>query len=253
MHSGRLVDDPHGGLLIWRMPEKGRMYVVGSDTAEGVRGGDYSAAEVLDAESMEQCAVWHCQMRPSAWGYACARLAYFFNQAPLAFETHPSPYGLAAYDAADRYGYEKLWMQRSYDELEQRWSLKKGWRRSPGSTSILMDRVREALIEGVPIREEALLDELAACKLNMDPGKADGAKFGQIMGSIRRGEHDDRIIAYGIALLVRDDAWAKGEVTLAPKRVEDMADAYWQKRLEEGMQEGMPTPATVYEEPWNGL
>lgn len=253
MHSGRLVEDSNGGLQIWRMPEKGRTYSIGVDTAEGVRGGDYSVAEVLDMETMEQCAVWHCQMRPSAWGYACARLGAFYNLAPIAFETHPSPYGLAAFDACERYGYEKLWMQRSYDELEQRWSLKKGWRRSAGSTSVLMDRVREALVDGVAIHEEALLDECAACKLNLDPGKADGAKFGQITGSIRRGEHDDRIIAYGIALLVRDDAWAKGEVTVAPRRIEDLADAYWQKRLEDGTEMAMATRPNRYEEPWNGI
>jgi hypothetical protein len=88
------------------------------------------------------------------------------------------------------------------------------------------------LTEGAPIRSEPLLDEMAACKLAANATR-DLENFGALTGKIKRGEHDDRVIAYGIALMIRDDAWQKGEIKPKPRLVADLADAYWQQQEEE--------------------
>mgnify|MGYP001557891227 CR=1 FL=1 len=249
MSHGQLLESANGGLRIWRHPWKGGQFVVGVDTAEGVRDGDYSCACVLEAESMEQVAEWHCHMRPTQWGYACARLGWHYNEAPIAFETHPSPYGLEAFNSCERYGYQRMWVQRVYDALEARWTTKKGWRRAANSTAGLLNRVRDALVEQIPIRSEPLLDEMAACRLDASDVGASRTDFGAIRGKIKRGDHDDRIIAYGIALLVRDDSWSRGEIKPAARPVEDLADLYWQRQA---ALESEPTPEN-YEEVWDGV
>lgn len=251
MRHGTLVENPHGGLLIYRHPQKGRQYSIGVDTAEGVRGGDYSAAEVVDMETLEQVAEWRCHMDPRLWGYACARLGFYYNSGPMAIESHPSPYGLEAFNAADSYGYPALWVQRTYDMLEQRFITKRGWRREQGSTAVLLGRIRTALTEGAVIRSEALLDELAACKLSYG-GPKDEEKFGVPGGKIVRGEHDDRAIAYGLAVLVRDDAYQKGEIVVPKRRPEDLADMYWERQAEEETLGPEPdAPFTPYDY-WDG-
>lgn len=250
---GRLVDDANGGLRIWKRPEKGRQYVIGSDTAQGVRGGDYSAAEVLDAETMEQCAEWHCHKRPLQWGYACARLGYYYNEAPIGFETHPSPYGLEALRGAQAYGYPRIWVHRTYDQLEQRHVTHLGWRRAANSTALLLGRVRRAINEGCPIHSEDLLDEMAAFKLASDQIQQGLVDAGRITEKIKRGDHDDRVFAYGIALLIRDDAWEKGEVTSQEPPIEDQADLFWRRRRQMDREDGVSAPqAPQYEELYDG-
>jgi len=220
---GTLLQGANGGLRIWKHPEPGRLYVIGSDTSAGVRDGDYSAAEVLDAETSEQVAEYHGLYQPTYWGYRCARLANYYNDAWLAFETQPSPHGLTAYEAAANYGCTSLWVQRRYDALEGKYITRKGWVRSQGTTMHLIHRGRDALVEGTVIRSEKLLEEMQA--LRLEDGKPKSSL------------HDDLLIAYCIALFVRDDAWHKGAVTVDRRAPADEADAYWQR------QDELDTPA----------
>jgi len=80
---------PGGELAIYRQPAKGGRYVIGVDHAEGIdpsaRDGhsdpDYCCAQVLDADSGEQCAVWHDRLEPRPWAQAVYYLGVYFNHA----------------------------------------------------------------------------------------------------------------------------------------------------------------------------
>ena len=244
-----LEANPHGGLSIWSPPIKGRQYAVGVDTSSGIRNaktknidkeGDPSAACVIDMETCEQVAEWEGYVIPVLWGFAVARLARYYNDAPLAIETQPSPHGLAAYNAAERYGYANLWISQKVDLMTGGVSERKGWTRAQGSTEHLFNRVREALHAEYLIRSERLLDQMAACF--------------QAEAKIKSTDHDDCLVAYGIALMVRDQAYIQGQVKpqLPPPR--DLAEAYWRSQAERYASADQPKPIPDdSNDCWNGV
>lgn len=238
---GQFITAGNGGLRIWRQPVPGKSYAIGVDSSAGLREGDYACAQVLDMENGEQVAEWHGHYRATIWGTCCARLGWHYNTAEVAIETHPSMYGLRAFDACYQYGYEKLWVQRRWDERESKYIAKKGWVRTPGSTVVMLERVRDMLARGAPIRSGELLDELGA--ICLDPVK----------GKIESNEHDDRVMAYAIAAIVVDDAWTSStpeEEELPPAR--DMAEAYWRRQAELDKL-GWPEERPAREEMYDGV
>lgn len=245
MWRGELIESAFGNLTIFEHPEKGAQYTVGVDTSSGLRAskdnGDPSAAEVLEMRTCRQVAEMHGFMEPVQWGYAVSRLAGFYNLAPLAIETHPSQHGLAAFVAAERYGYPKLYMQRKLDSRLGIMTERRGWVRNPASTFALHDRIREALKDGVLIRSARLLDELGAIRYEEAKFRSDG--------------HDDCIIAYGIALHLRDQAFRLGLVKPEEKGPMDVADHYWEGQAKALARStpGATTSEKELDDVWNGV
>jgi len=239
LRHGQHIQSPHGGLRIYCYPEPSRKYAIGVDTSAGIRDGDYSCAQVLAMDTGEQVAEWHGLYRATMWGTACARLGWFYNTAVIAFETHPSPHGLRAYDACHQYGYDNLWVQRKWDDRVGKFIAKKGWVRTPHSTLVMLERVRDAIARGARVHSEGLLDELAAITMNQEKGKVEST------------ENDDRVMAYAIASIMVDDAWSAGEAEPDDKPPEDMAEAYWRRR-EERLRLGASEEPTPQEVLWDG-
>lgn len=240
MKRGELIANAYGDLSVWEWPTAGLQYAVGVDTSSGiresVREGDPSCACVIEMRTCRQVAEMHAYKDPTMWGWACARLAWLYNEAPLAIETQPSQHGLAAYIAAERYPYPNMWAQSRRESRDGRLVERRGWVRPAGSTGDLFNRIRDAMRENAPIRSVRLLDELSAMRYEEGKFKTD--------------EHDDCILAYGIALMIRDQAFADGEIKAPVARAEDVSDIYWQRELAEA------TPlASPYrqEEEWNGI
>ena len=235
---GHRTHNPWGGLAIYEEPRPGAFYVLGVDTSSGIREsikeGDSSSACVIEVFSCRQVAEWHGFYDPTRWGMMVARLGWLYNSAWLGIETHPSAHGLTAFNACERYGYANLAMQERQDVITKAWSTRRGWTRTVGSTIVLLNRIRTALHEQCIIRSEGLIDELSAIRLEGD--------------KIESSEHDDRVIAYGIALEVRDHVLKKGEIKPEAVRAESIEDIYWQRELAEDKEE-----AALEEATWNGI
>lgn len=243
MWRGHLQESAFGSLTIYEMPKAGDQYAVGVDTSSGLHTakdrGDPSAAEVIELRTCRQVAEMHGYIEPTQWGYAVARLAGLYNLAALAIETQPSQHGLAAFIAAERYGYPKLYMQRKVDSRSGAMVERRGWVRSAGSTYALHDRIREALNDGAAIRSQRLLDELSA--LRYEDGK------------FKTDEHDDCIIAYGIALMLRDQAFRLGLVKAEEKAPEDIADLYWKRQAGQHIVPSVGQEDRELDGVWNGV
>ena len=54
-------------LRVYKLPEKGRKYVIGADVAEGKAKGDYSTAVVIDRETWEEVCTLHGHWEPDAF------------------------------------------------------------------------------------------------------------------------------------------------------------------------------------------
>lgn len=213
---GTLQTNASGGLNVWIHPIEGHTYTIGVDTSAGIRGGDNSAAEVVDVETCEQVAEWHGLYAPTLWGYSCSRLGAYYNMAWLAFETHPSPHGLTAHLAAERYQYPKLWIQERLNVIDGGIERRKGWRRAANDTQQLLNRARDSLREGCPIHSSRLISELMAIQIQD--------------GELESAQHDDCVIAYSIALSVRDACYQRGLVDKKPLEALDLSDLYWREK-----------------------
>lgn len=240
---GRLSINPYGALSIWEHPEPGAAYCIGVDTSSGIREsvkeGDPSAACVIEMRTCRLVALMHGYQDPTMWGWACCRLAWLYNTAWLAIETQPSQHGLTAYLAAERYGYERLFRQRRSESIKGRFVERRGWVRPAGSLGELWNRVRTALREECAIPSALLLDELAA--LRYEEGK------------FVSDEHDDAAVAYGIALLARDQLYADGEVVEAAPKALDLADRFWKAQSDSDREPARQHAGDDYHDTWPGL
>jgi len=83
--------DPFGPLRIWHSPIPGHQYVIGVDVAEGLassgsKAGDYSAAFVVHAHSLEHVATWHGHIDPWPFADELDVLGRYYNNALIAVE-----------------------------------------------------------------------------------------------------------------------------------------------------------------------
>lgn len=74
------------GLVIYRLPEKGRRYVLGVDTAEGNPTSDDSSIHVLDRDSGEECAKLSGKLQPSVTAAHADSIGKFYNKADVLVE-----------------------------------------------------------------------------------------------------------------------------------------------------------------------
>lgn len=86
-----LQPHPEGPLRVWRLPERGHVYFIGSDVAEGLEGGAYSTGEVLDVGDGEQVAEWHGHIAPDLLAGVLMLLSDWYNFALIDPESWPGP------------------------------------------------------------------------------------------------------------------------------------------------------------------
>ena len=99
------VNHPRGELTTYIGHRPGEDYVIGADVAMGVRGGDFSVAQVLYSNK-RQVATWRGQVHPDYFAEILYALGEFYNDAYIASRIHG--HGFNVYTARQRYGLPKL-------------------------------------------------------------------------------------------------------------------------------------------------
>lgn len=211
----QLEPSGNGGLLIWQYPEPGRKYVIGSDTAHGLAKGDLAASSVIDAETCSLVARWLERSDPHIWGVKQALLGWYYNEAVLCFETFPSSHGVTANQEASKAGYRNLYIRRIFNKQAARIGEDYGFATNVQTKPIVINRIKQALMDpDVDIPDEVLLDELRTRSWNAK-GDMEGAG------------HDDMLMSYGIALVVRDDLWKQGKLATSEAPPVTREARYW--------------------------
>jgi hypothetical protein len=199
-----LVGSASGNLHIWEHPEPGEKYFLGSDTAEGITGGDWSVGCVIRGSDCAQVAEWRDHIGPTEWGRSMAYLAWYYNEALLAFEAYPAAHGLTAHDAALTTGYVNMYHRKVFDNRTFQQTEKKGWRTDQITKPRMIDRIRSALSdEGSIIRSEFLLRELLGVRY--EPKNVSQRDLGSQGWKAVTRTHDDCHDAFAIGLCVRDE------------------------------------------------
>jgi hypothetical protein len=214
----RFGPSEQGSLTVWAHPREGRAYAIGSDSGHGI-GGDPSAAIVVDVESAEQVAELHGQIEPRPFGRMIACLGNHYNEAWWMPEVEGP--GMATLDAAKEVGYPQIALRSTYDSIGRIMGKKMGFSNNVKTRPLLFNAIREHLglgEEGAQFHSAALGNELLS--MFMDDSNRE---------TCPKGKHDDRVIAWGIALLARRDAVVEGFVETkkpAPRTLDEM---HWQE------------------------
>jgi len=160
----------------------GKSYVIGVDTAEGVEGGDYDYACVLDEGSGEQVAWIHGKWPPDVYADRLYELGKKYNNARIAVERNN--HGHAVILQLKNKKYSNLYV---HDDG------KYGWHTNAKTKPLMIDKLEQAVREGfISIADEGVLAEMLTFQYN-EKGSAEAAV----------GKHDDRVMAMAIAWFVR--------------------------------------------------
>jgi hypothetical protein len=195
----RFYDRSDGRLQIFKRPDKGRHYIIGSDTAEGLDANegkgkadpDYSVSQVFDRDTGEQVAILRGRLIETDFGEYNYNLAAWFNWAYVVPEVKGG-YGRSMLDTMIRLGYplERIYNRRNeaiptkprYEDL--------GWDTNTVTRPQLLSAVDRILREfSVTVRDAMTIQELRTFVYK--PAKQEA----------QDGCHDDCVIALALAVI----------------------------------------------------
>lgn len=151
------------GLAIWAEYDPTHQYVIAGDPAEGLEGGDWSVAQVVDVGTREQVARLRGHWPTDHFGKIVAMLGYRYGGAMIGIERNN--HGHAVLNTLrNEVRYENLYRHFEYDPLMQtdekfRW----GWPTTPNTKPVMMSDLDAALADagdGIRVRDRATLAEM---------------------------------------------------------------------------------------------
>jgi len=194
----KLEEKAGGYVRMWAPPDLSKRYVIGADVAEGVEGGDYSAAYVLDCADASIVAAWHGHMEPALFAEELTKLGNLYNRAMIGVENNPGGHGnLVLHKLSRDLGYPHIYTHQPAD-IRSPQQNRLGMRTDQRTKPMMIDGVGEYLGSLGPkgehgsINDGELISELMTFGI-MENGRCEA----------QDGCHDDRVIAFAIALLVQ--------------------------------------------------
>lgn len=187
VHAGA---PPIPGLAVYRLPEPGRVYVIGADPAEGNPTSDDSALTVLDRDTGEEVATLAGKLQPSTLAAHADAIGAWYN-------------GAAAMVERNNHGHAVLlWLHdNSMLPVLAGFDGKPGWHSTTRGKALLYDRCADSFRD-----EETVLHSFETY-----------TQLASIEGSTLRapeGEMDDRADSYALALVGRLAYDASGGITI---------------------------------------
>lgn len=189
MEDDKFIPTVVGETELWSKPKSGHVYFIGVDSAEGIEGGDYSCAQVIDFTKMEQVAVIHGTISPWDFAKQLVQLGKWYNNAMINIEVKSTGWAIQDYLIKNyQYPYLHPWKGKA-DRVKQGEHKLWGWDTNTYSRPLLIEAGRYAINTGqITIHDEATLEE---CKhfSRQDDGRYEA-----------EADHDDRVLALLLAL-----------------------------------------------------
>ena len=231
-----------GNYWIWEPCNYSNNYMVVADVARG-DGSDFSTFHVINIETVTQVAEYRGQLTPKDFGNMLVTVATEYNDALLVIENASVGFG-AIQSAIDR-EYKNLYYTYKLDgvvdattQLTKGYDLKDKSQMTPGFTT--SSKTRPLLISKLDIylrekdciiRSKRLLEELRVFIWNGSKAEA------------QRGYNDDLVMAFSIAMWVRDTA-----LKLKQQGIE--LDKMAINRIGKNNQHGVYTNSNIEKNPW---
>lgn len=235
----RLADDSRGALRIWDRPKPDRKYSLGVDSSYGL-GKDNAVISVVENQSGIQVAEF-CSNRvePHELGAIVCALGDYYNWAYALVEIQGPGFGVVS--RLKLLEYPMIGMRAVRDEHGKVVGKKLGFSNDVTTRESIFNEIRLNLTDpaGCRPRSDELCDEMFHM-IRDDAGKVDHPV----------GKKNDRVVAWGVALLARRDSLNPDEepvgYELTPGSLEER---HW-KQYEESVTPPEDEPAEDWSTPW---
>jgi hypothetical protein len=196
-----------GRITIFQKPVPGRKYVLGHDSAYGLRKGDFDAAVILDRETGEQVAEACGHWGDSGWAEILFGLGWLYNHCFLCGERQVGL--MVMRRLLDEMHYSYQYFRRDEESRDRRQSNDLGHHRTAGDLTI--PRLRRAIgprdgrgrlmepdviIRSRELHRQAVKFQFRPKRANQDIHEAHDA---DLEYGAPRGDHDDLLLAFGYA------------------------------------------------------
>lgn len=175
-------------LKIWEKPKPYKEYVIGADVAEGLKGGDFSVATVVDVSTMEVVARWRGHCDPDKFGEYLGALGTYYNYALIGVEVNN--HGLTTVQKLRDTFYTNLYKrERGYDEDWETPTVNLGWKTDLRTKRLMIDDLIKLVRERVIKDKDIVFINEAFSYVRDERGRMNAEE----------GSHDDVVMSTAIA------------------------------------------------------
>ena len=169
LESEEWVEHPRGELLVYKLHDPGETYYIGADVSMGVRGGDWSVAQIFDSKK-RQVAKFRSQVHPDYFAEVLAAMGYFYNTAKIIVESNN--HGILTCTRLGKdYAYPNFYTEIVYDKLSDRETVKLGFQTTVKTKPLIIDQLRASLRQGeIELNDKNTLRELMTYIVNENGG-----------------------------------------------------------------------------------
>nr|DAF21510.1 MAG TPA: Terminase large subunit [Caudoviricetes sp.] len=175
-------------LKIWGKPKPYKEYIIGADVAEGLKGGDFSVATVVDISTMEVVARWRGHCDPDRFGEILGALGTYYNYALIGVEVNN--HGLTTVQKLRDTFYTNLYKRdRGYDEEWETPTVNLGWKTDMRTKRLMIDDLIKLVRERVIKDKDIVFINEAFSYVRDERGRMNAEE----------GSHDDVVMSTAIA------------------------------------------------------
>jgi hypothetical protein len=194
-------EQPRGSLILYHHVDPGETYYIGADVAMGVRGGDWSVAQILDSKK-RQVGVYRSQVHPDYFATVLEKLGYFFNTAKIAVENNNHGI-LTATRLGKDLAYPAMYFETAVDKQTEQETITYGFRTTVKTKPLIIDKLRAAFREKeVTVNDKLTLRECQTYVVT-DDGKMEA----------EAGCFDDCVMSLAIANFIHEGHYVPITVT----------------------------------------
>jgi hypothetical protein len=199
--SEEFEEASRGSLLLYKHVDPGEVYYIGADVAMGVRGGDWSVAQILDSKK-QQVGIYRSQVHPDYFATVLNALGHFFNTAKIAVENNNHGI-LTATRLGKDLAYPNIYFETAVDKQTENETVTYGFRTTVKTKPLIIDKLRQAYRENdIVVNDKVTLRECMTYVVK-DDGKLEA----------EAGCFDDCVMSLAIANFIHDGHFVPIEVT----------------------------------------
>ena len=153
------IPNPRGELIVYRQHDPGETYYVGADISMGVRGGDWSVAQVLDSRK-RQVAIYRAHVHPDYFATVLYHIGMYYNTARIIPENNN--HGILTCTRLGKdLAYPNVYLTTDVDKLTEKETVKIGFTTTVKTKPLIIDQLRAALREDeIELNDKITIREL---------------------------------------------------------------------------------------------
>jgi len=157
--NDKFVDDPRGELKVYHPLDPTETYYIGADVAMGIRGKDFSVAQILDS-SKRQVGTWRGLVHPDYFATVLYHLGMLYNTAEIIVERNN--HGILTCTRLGKdMAYPNFYIETVYDKMDDKDTENLGFLTTSKSKPLIIDQLRAALRDGeIELNDADTLSEL---------------------------------------------------------------------------------------------